>query len=35
MKKILYLLLMGCDCGSDVPTMPGIFVHQGKKIVVR
>ncbi len=30
-----YYDLMGRDCGTDVPTMPGIYVHEGKKIVVR
>ena len=27
--------LMGQPVGKDVPTTPGIYIHQGKKIVVR
>ena len=30
-----YYDLMGRAVGKDVPTMPGIFIHQGKKIVIR
>ena len=30
-----YYNLMGQPVGKDVPTMPGIYIHQGKKIVIR
>jgi hypothetical protein len=30
-----YYDLMGRVVGKDVPTMPGIYIHNGKKIVVR
>ncbi len=30
-----YYDLMGRAVGKDVPTMPGIYIHNGKKIVVR
>ncbi len=30
-----YYNLMGQPVGHDVPTTPGIYIHQGKKIVVR
>ncbi len=30
-----YYNLMGQPVGRDVPTVPGIYIHQGKKIVVR
>ena len=30
-----YYNLMGQPVGKDVPTAPGIYIHQGKKIVVR
>ena len=30
-----YYNLMGRPVGKDVPTAPGIYIHQGKKIVVR
>ncbi len=30
-----YYDLMGRSLGTDVPTTPGIYIHQGKKIVVR
>ena len=30
-----YYNLMGQPVGKDVPTSPGIYIHQGKKIVVR
>ena len=30
-----YYNLMGQPMGKDVPTTPGIYIHQGKKIVVR
>ena len=30
-----YYDLMGRAVGTDVPTIPGIYIHQGKKIVVR
>ena len=30
-----YYDLMGRAVGTDVPTTPGIYIHQGKKIVVR
>ncbi len=30
-----YYNLMGQPVGKDVPTVPGIYIHQGKKIVVR
>ena len=30
-----YYDLMGRAVGTDVPTVPGIYIHQGKKIVVR
>lgn len=30
-----YYDLMGRAVGQDVPTMPGIYIHNGKKIVVR
>ena len=30
-----YYNLMGQPVGQDVPTAPGIYIHQGKKIVVR
>ena len=30
-----YYDLMGRPVGNDVPTTPGIYIHQGKKIVVR
>jgi hypothetical protein len=30
-----YYDLMGQPVGHDVPTTPGIYIHQGKKIVVR
>jgi hypothetical protein len=30
-----YYNLMGQPMGQDVPTTPGIYIHQGKKIVVR
>ena len=30
-----YYNLMGKPVGKDVPTTPGIYIHQGKKIVVR
>ncbi len=30
-----YYNLMGQPVGKDVPTTPGIYIHQGKKIVVR
>ena len=30
-----YYNLMGQPVGQDVPTTPGIYIHQGKKIVVR
>ena len=30
-----YYNLMGQPMGEDVPTIPGIYIHQGKKIVVR
>ena len=27
--------LMGQPVGKDVPTLPGIYIHQGKKIIIR
>ena len=30
-----YYNLMGQPVGKDVPTAPGIYIHQGKKIIVR
>ena len=30
-----YYNLMGQPMGKDVPTTPGIYIHNGKKIVVR
>ena len=30
-----YYNLMGQPVGKDVPITPGIYIHQGKKIVVR
>ena len=30
-----YYDLMGRAVGTDIPTVPGIYIHQGKKIVVR
>ncbi len=30
-----YYNLMGQPVGKDVPTAPGIYIHQGKKIVIR
>ncbi len=30
-----YYNLMGQPVGTEVPTVPGIYIHQGKKIVVR
>ncbi len=30
-----YYNLMGQPVGKDIPTTPGIYIHQGKKIVVR
>ena len=30
-----YYDLMGRPVGTEVPTTPGIYIHQGKKIVVR
>ena len=30
-----YYNLMGQPVGKDVPTTPGIYIHNGKKIVVR
>ena len=30
-----YYNLMGQSVGKDVPTVPGIYIHQGKKILVR
>ena len=30
-----YYNLMGQPVGQDVPTTPGIYIHQGKKIVIR
>ena len=30
-----YYDLMGRAVGKDVPTTPGIYIHQGKKIVIR
>ena len=30
-----YYNLMGLPVGTEVPTTPGIYIHQGKKIVVR
>ena len=30
-----YYNLMGQPMGTDVPTAPGIYIHQGKKIIVR
>ena len=30
-----YYDLTGCAVGIEVPTTPGIYIHQGKKIVVR
>ena len=30
-----YYNLMGQSVGKDIPTAPGIYIHQGKKIVVR
>ena len=30
-----YYNLMGQPVGQDVPTAPGIYIHQGKKVVVR
>ncbi len=30
-----YYNLMGQPMGTEVPTVPGIYIHQGKKIVVR
>lgn len=30
-----YYNLMGQPMGKDVPTVPGIYIHQGKKIVIR
>lgn len=30
-----YYNLMGQPVGKDIPTAPGIYIHQGKKIVVR
>ena len=30
-----YYDLMGRPMGKDVPTAPGIYIHNGKKIVVR
>jgi len=30
-----YYNLMGQPVGKDVPTTPGIYIHQGKKIIVR
>jgi len=29
-----YYNLMGQPVGKDVPTTPGIYIHQGKKIIV-
>ena len=31
----IYYNLMGQPMGKDVPTTPGIYIHNGKKIVVR
>ncbi len=28
------LMMMGQPVGKDIPTMPGIYIHQGKKICV-
>ena len=30
-----YYNLMGQPVGKEVPTTPGIYIHQGKKILVR
>ena len=30
-----YYNLMGQPVGKDVPTVPGIYIHQGKKVLVR
>jgi len=30
-----YYDLMGRPIGKDVPSTPGIYIHNGKKIVVR
>ena len=30
-----YYNLMGQPVGKDIPTTPGIYIHQGKKIIVR
>ena len=30
-----YYNLMGLPVGKDIPTVPGIYIHHGKKIVVR
>ena len=30
-----YYDLMGRSVGTEVPTTPGIYIHQGRKIVVR
>ena len=30
-----YYDLMGRALGTEVPTTPGIYIHQGKKIMVR
>ena len=30
-----YYNLMGQPVGTEVPTAPGIYIHQGKKIIVR
>ena len=34
-KDSNYYDLMGRVVGKDVPTVPGIYIHQGKKICVR
>ncbi len=30
-----YYNLMGQPVGKEVPSTPGIYIHQGRKIVVR
>jgi hypothetical protein len=34
-KDNRYYNLMGQPVGTEVPTTPGIYIHQGKKIIVR
>ena len=33
--RLFSCLMMGQHMGKDVPTTPGIYIHNGKKIVVR